>query len=190
MRTLFCVFALLAITVAGTSAQAAVLLSGEQQSVATPTVAAGQYTLDVFASSDSGAQPVQGWQFQLDFSNPAITFDSGAFGSFAGVLNNINTANADAIGFSSAGFGLPIGNLDGTLAQLASVTFTVASALPLVEIPIFGAIEFRDAGNDIIPSAVVGNLSIAGAPVPSPTGIAGLLSLGLVGLVGYRRRRR
>lgn len=171
------------------NASAAIVLRGEQQTLLEPTVAAGNYTLDVTIESINNVEDVQALQFEMDFNDPNITFLE---------WTEVTTSQLPFDGAGSvAGFrGIGMTNLIGPLIAdlpigiptvLGRVTFNVAAPAQSVAIPIGGAIEFRDPTNTLIPFTVGSGLSVTAIPEPSLSGLLGLTGLAAMSRRGRRR---
>ncbi|MEO1528345.1 MAG: hypothetical protein AAFX06_23220 [Planctomycetota bacterium] len=190
MRSFVCVLTLVAGLAFANSSSADVLVFGEQQQLASTVVAPGQYTLDLFIEGVGATENVQGFNFELDFNDPNLSFVS-----YNDVLNPqlpfVGAGSAPGLtGIGSSNlFGGPVVIATaGVPVLIGSVTFDVLGPTSLAEIPFGPAFDFRDPSNEVIAASFGSPASIEAAPVPSPTGFAAVLSLGAIATVVRRRR--
>lgn len=195
MRNVVLALTLIGLASIATTASADALIAGEQVQLASPVVAAGQYNLDVSVTGVGSTADIWGFQFEMDFADSNLQFDS--FTSIPVQLPVTPVVGSTVIVGGSNLFGAPIFTLqDGVTSSLGTVTFTVLADTLLAEIPILTSVNTEiqsdqlGAPTGLIELSPAVSLQLTAAPVPSPTGLAGICSLGLIGACGVFRRRR
>ncbi len=176
--------AALIVAVSSTQARASLLLTGEVETFTGP----GTYSLDVLATAVGQDETIGGSNIALDFSSV------GLVGTPSYVANPAFNLPAPVVPITATVFGLggtstaapDLTIAAGTTAILGTVTFDATS---LGELSFFSGATFQ-----FTPGGVPITLDLGAGPtlqpVPSPTGFMGLVSLGLLGVVGAARRRR
>jgi len=135
--------------------------------------APGPHDIQITATSDVIPQQVQGYQFQINFSDPSISFDNWVFNpAHAITIPGVNTTNPDLIGISAINLapplGVPIFSLDASPTLLGTLSFTVQNPLAQgTTISLDNSVEFRDPNNNQIEFNVVSPVVAVAIPEPS-----------------------
>ncbi len=174
---------LVLLTLSGTSAKAALVISGESMFFS----GAGSYTLDIFATAVDMDEQVSGYNIDLDFSNPNLTFTSVAYNPVFDFPTPVMAGDDPAQLQASVIFGAPLTiGIDQTVS-LASITFnaTAAGAIPIIPVEV--------ADEDFVAISAVSldqrAPSLSVTAVPEPASAFALAAIGLTS-IWIRHRRR